>query len=489
MKTRTEIIFRADGNSQIGLGHVMRALALAEMLQADFDLTFAIKEPTAALEEQLKTVCQKVIKLPETALLAEAETFAQTLTGNEILVLDGYQFTSEYQQILKQKGNVLVFIDDLHDRQIPADVILNSAGGLTPDLYQAAPYTRFCLGPDFALLRKPFREVQKPVWERDNKLQKLLICFGGADPENFTLAYARQLADQNTGFELEIVTGSAYRYQAELREFLKGKRYANWHQNLSAAELAHLMQQCAVALCSASVISYEYCAVNGMLFVLKTAGNQADLYRFLLAAGLAIPAEDLVKTLALENVAEESRQLQQNQREYFQGQAEDYLRKLFNQLSLQAQLIFRKFTLADAELLYNWANDPMVRQFSFNPAPIPYETHLNWVQNKLQNPAALLLMAEIQGEPAAHLRFDRSGNTALISYQIGAAFRGKGLGHRVLQIGLLQLKHYFPEVTEAIGFVQPENIASVRAFEKAEFENMGTGDAMQPDAYKFRKDL
>ena len=105
----------------------------------------------------------------------------------------------------------------------------------------------------------------------------------------------------------------------------------------------------------------------------------------------------------------------------------------------------------------------------------------------MQNENALLLLAEINREPAALLRFDISENAALISYQIGAEFRGKGLGHRVLQVGLPVLKKHFPEIKQAIGFVQPVNIASVRAFEKAEFENLGMDEKHQ--AYKFSKSV
>lgn len=483
---RTKLIFRADGNSRIGLGHVVRSLALAELLREEFACTFAIQNPSEALQQQIKTVCPEVISLPENqenALLSEAQPLTETLTGQEIIVLDGYHFTTEYQQLLKQKGNVVVCVDDLHDRKFVADAIINIAGGVKPEHYEAAPYTRFCLGPEFALLRKPFREAQKTVGKTAQKVTKVLICFGGADPENYTLVYTQKLLTLNPELRLEIVTGSAYKHAETLQQFIGEKSHITWHQNLNAEAMCALMQHCEAALCSASSVAYEYCAVNGMLFIAKTADNQNDLYNYLIVEQLALPANELSAFLSEKTVSFQPQKLIEKQRSIFNGQAEENLRKLFGQLALQAQLSFRKVRSEDARLLFDWANDPEVRKFSFNPEPIPFQTHLNWLTNKLQNPNALLLLAEIKGQPAALLRFDVENNLALISYQIGADFRGKGLGHRVLQVGLRELKKHFPAVDQAIGYVQPVNVPSVRAFEKAAFENLGLDEKYQ--AYKF----
>lgn len=487
LTAKTTILFRADGNSQIGLGHVMRCLGLAELLQQDFECAFAIRQPNVNLFDQLRKICPQVIDLPETDLIEEAEAIAGQLTGHEIIVLDGYNFTTQYQQILKKKCNILVFIDDLHDRKIVADVVLNSAGGLDPKVYTTAAYTKLFLGPEYVLLRKPFREVQKTLPLKPEKVRQILICFGGADPENHTLHYVKDLVKKQPAWQLEIITGSAYRHHQEMATFLVGKPQLNWHRNLGAAELATLMAQCQAALCSSSVIAYEYCAVTGLLFVKQTAGNQQDLFNYLTSFGLAFPADKIYEAPEMPAVVRE--EMKDRQRSIFNGSAETNLKRMFNQLGLQAQLTFRKFTLEDADLLFEWVNDPVVRQFSFSSDPIPYENHFSWVKNKLGNPNSLLLFAEIQGQPVAHLRFDRNGSKALISYQIGKNFRGKGLGHRVLQVGLLELKKYFPEVTEAVGYVQPKNIASVRAFEKAEFENRGNNHPEQPGAFKFTKDL
>lgn len=483
LKSKPRLLFRADGNSQIGLGHVVRCLALAELLAQDFDLTFAIRKPSENLSAQLLQVCQHLVNLPETDYLIEAENLTNELTGQEILVLDGYQFPTKYQKILKQKGNILVCLDDLHDREFVADYIINIAGGIKAVQYKMAPYSQLFSGPEYALLRKPFRDAQKRPAHPQPDQNQMLVCFGGADPENFTMRYVQELQKTNPELPLAVVIGSAYLHKAALQEFISNNPIVTLHHNLTAEEMAALMESCALGLTSASSVSYEYCAVNGMLFLEKTAANQEDLYQYLLAENLALPVSVLEETLQ-KNSSELAFEFRQKQKQVFNGEAENNLRKLFQGAALQASLQFRQATMEDAELLFAWANDPVVRQFSFSSDPIPWETHVNWLQNKLTQTTALLLIAEAENKPAAFLRFDLNGQEALISYQIGAAFRGKKLGHRVLQLGMQELKKYLPEVEKAIGFVQPQNIASVRAFEKAAFQNLGL-DA-EKNAFKFQ---
>lgn len=319
LNTKNTIIFRADGNSQIGLGHVIRCLALAELLNNDFHCRFAIQDPSPEIVDQIKAICPEIILLLTriNELEKEADELIKTFSGQEIIVLDGYQFTTDYQQILKQKGNVLVCLDDLHDRHFVADAIINIAGGVAKNAYSVAPYTKLCLGPAYALLRKPFREVQKMVSPEPEKAQRILICFGGADLENFTLQTVRNLL--HLSLNLEIVIGSAYQHQDSLQKIIAKNSSVHLHQNLSAEEMAGLMQTCEAAITSASSVAYEYCAVNGILFLEKTAANQTDLYNFLISENLALPLDFLAEILTSGTFKLSAKNLIDKQRTIFRG--------------------------------------------------------------------------------------------------------------------------------------------------------------------------
>src|SRR5690242_18864490 len=145
---KTKIVFRADGNSQIGLGHVVRSLALAEMLHEAFDCVFAIQAPSPDLQQQIMAVCAEIIMLPvctkqESNFINELDNH---LTGNEIVVLDGYVFETAYQKYIKSKGCTLACIDDIYAYHFVADVIINHSGGIHKELYSVKPYTQCFLG-------------------------------------------------------------------------------------------------------------------------------------------------------------------------------------------------------------------------------------------------------------------------------------------------------------------------------------------------------
>lgn len=169
--TKRKIFFRADAGAQIGYGHFIRTLALADMLRDDFDCTFLTQSPSEYQQKEVEKVCP-LVALPSDD--SKFEKFIDCLKGEEIIVLDNYFYTSEYQKQIKEKGCKLVCIDDMHDKHYYADVVINH--GLTDEnLFDVEPYTRLCLGFDYALLRRPFIQVSNTV-----KLpNSWFISFGG----------------------------------------------------------------------------------------------------------------------------------------------------------------------------------------------------------------------------------------------------------------------------------------------------------------------
>ena len=485
MINKRRIIFRADGNSQIGLGHVVRSLALAAMLRDEFECVFAIQGPATELREQIRQVCDGIIALPR--CLPAEDRFVHELgayiSEEEIVVLDGYGFGTAYQESIKAKGAPIVCIDDIHAYRFVSDVVINHTGGISETAYETAPYTRLCLGPAHALLRPPFLTASRETRNIPEGSPRVLLNLGGADPQNLTLQLAKELRAMDEALQVDIVVGAAYRHQAELQAWLQHHPNFTLHRNLDAHQMCDLMRKCAAAVTSASGVAYEYAAVGGLLFVLQTAANQQDLYNFLTSGGIA-RAYDELPQLNSGSLPGLFREQVSVQRRYFDGQSGERLRHVFRGLSLSASLRLREVTRGDEMLLLDWANDPEVRRHSFNPNPITPQGHARWFEAIIGDGQTLLYIAEANGEPAAHIRFSTSEDCASISYLIGAAFRGQGLGHSVLLKGIEKLKAERPDITLVEGLVQSENIASVRSFEKAGF-SLAAPNTQHPEAYRY----
>jgi len=136
---------RADGNPQIGLGHIYRLIALAEILKEKFDCHFIIQSPTSEIESVILQTCSKVISIPSSLdFEKEAEYLTdQVLSPKSIVVLDGYNFDKNYQSRIKQKDCFLAYIDDLVIGDHVADVIINHAGGVSAQDYSTKTNTQF----------------------------------------------------------------------------------------------------------------------------------------------------------------------------------------------------------------------------------------------------------------------------------------------------------------------------------------------------------
>lgn len=130
-------------------------------------------------------------------------------------------------------------------------------------------------------------------------------------------------------------------------------------------------------------------------------------------------------------------------------------------------LELREATLADAELLRNWRNEPDVRQSSFHQEAVEADAHRAWLERKLAGATKIwILMSE--GVPAGQVRYDRSGDTAEVSVSIDGRFRGRGLGVAILRLSAQRACSELG-LREIRAVAKLENAASRAAFLRAGF--------------------
>ena len=110
------LVIRADASTQMGVGHIMRCLALAQTWQdAGGEVLFVLVSSVPTLESRLKAEGLEVVHLASVA--GSADEVRQTLAlannrGAAWVVADGYQFGAQYQRAIKQAGLHLLFVDD-----------------------------------------------------------------------------------------------------------------------------------------------------------------------------------------------------------------------------------------------------------------------------------------------------------------------------------------------------------------------------------------
>ncbi len=275
-----KIFFRADAGPQIGYGHFIRSLALADMLKDDFDCFFFTTNPTDYQIKEIEKICAP-ISLKENSGI---DDFIDFIAGDEIVVLDNYFFTTENQKAIKDRGCKLVCIDDMHDKHYIADIVINH-GIDNPHLLNVEPYTRLCIGLDWALLRKPFLELSEIKRIRGN----LFLSFGGADFNNLTRKYLPILASIDGIDKISVVIGDGCILEEPIFDSYK----INFYKNLSAEQMASLMQESEYALLPTSGVCMEAlacgCKVLGGYYV----DNQKEFYRYLKTNKIIYPLGNL----------------------------------------------------------------------------------------------------------------------------------------------------------------------------------------------------
>ncbi|MBK6524756.1 MAG: GNAT family N-acetyltransferase [Crocinitomicaceae bacterium] len=435
------------------MGHLFRSLALAEYLNQKFKIVFLVSADT---DSNVLPAEYTFIKIPAEILINQESTFFthHFKSSDIIVVLDGYQFDEDYVKSLNALYK-LVYIDDVHAFKIAADLIINHSGGISHHTIKSKPLTRICLGPDYAILRKAFLENKpKTAFEFD-----VLICFGGADPGNETMNCLQHFQPET---RVAIVVGTAYKFKSELEK--KASANHRVFAGLTAAELAELMRRSANAVMSASTVSYEYLAVSeGQLYILQTADNQKYLFQFLIESNAAKPfigkfTSEWASTKIIDK------------------HSPDRLVKEFDLIARELELTIRRTNLSDLDIVYNWINDPLVRNQSYSTAAVSMSNHTNWFNSKINSSQTSYYILEFKGERMGQIRFEHTGNSALINYLIAPEFRQKGWGSVLLKKGILEMLRENPKVKEISGYVKLGNAASRNSFIRCNFKEEKTTD-------------
>jgi UDP-2,4-diacetamido-2,4,6-trideoxy-beta-L-altropyranose hydrolase len=267
---KDKVYIRVDASPKIGLGHLVRCLALADMLKNKFNICFVcLSIPEEVISTFPASFALKVIE--------NESDFFSMINKDDIVVIDAYHFKSDYQLTIKAKARSLVVIDDLHDKEIFADLIINHLPGVTINDYIVNNNnTTFALGANYALLRPEFLMQAKKDREI-LKVENVFICFGGADPKNLTQVILSIVVKYKQFKRIFVVTGASYNYQKSITG-IKDLRVEYYH-NINASKMAQLMFDAELAIVPASGILFECLALKNIVITGKYIGNQALFLR------------------------------------------------------------------------------------------------------------------------------------------------------------------------------------------------------------------
>ena len=272
-----KVIFRADGNSSTGLGHLYRLFSLVEIVKDTLNFVFLTSQSSTS---SVIPSTYNVAFIPKKISIEEEPGWIATnFSPNEyIIIADGYQFTSSYQKHIKDKGFKLIYIDDLAIEHMYADVVVNHSPYIQEKHYKKEAYTKLALGTKYALLRPLF--LKAAIQRKTIKtVDSAFVCFGGADPLNLTLKAVAALLQIPSIKNIHIVLGGAYIDQEIFDLEEKHSDIIKIYRNISEEHLIKIMQKCNFAIAPASTILYELSCVKMPILSGFYVDNQELIYK------------------------------------------------------------------------------------------------------------------------------------------------------------------------------------------------------------------
>ncbi len=296
------LLIRTDVGTNIGHGHLMRCLALAESWKdSKGPVTFAVAELPSSLEQKLTAKGMDIIRItapPGSVNDAFQVTQLTNMNGIDWVVVDGYHFGSSYQRIITDSDLSLLWIDDNGDcDHYYADIILNQNIHASQELYpKRESYTQLLLGTKYVLLRKEFLKSQITEPNIPDEAGKILVTLGGGDPDNVTLNAIQALQQLIfPEWEAKVVVGTNYPHYQSLEKTLK-KPNGKIELIREPDQMPELMQWADISLSGGGSTCWElaYMGVPGILLVI--ADNQLESARMLANQGVFLTIENATQT-------------------------------------------------------------------------------------------------------------------------------------------------------------------------------------------------
>lgn len=328
------ILIRVDASYQIGTGHVMRCLTLADVLsQRGANVQFICREHLGNSINKIKQRGYPVVQLVNNTNLnndslelgkklfhadwlgcsqKEDVKACQEQLGDvqfDWLVVDHYSLDYEWEMGLKNYYRKLMVIDDLADRKHICDVLLDQNYGSDSQKYHALvpPYCSVLAGTNYTLLRPEFAQWRQQSFQnRINPIVKnVIINMGGLDSENMTEQVLIQLNKARLLDKLNIIVvmGESSPHLEEVNKTVQAFE-KSIDVLVNVDNMAELMANADLAIGASGSTTWERCCLGLPSIQLVVADNQRKIAQELSDNGIVILAEKIEELPGLVSFAE-----------------------------------------------------------------------------------------------------------------------------------------------------------------------------------------
>ena len=270
-------LIRADGGFNVGMGHIIRCMALYdELIKNNVECIFVSKKDKV-VEGYFKDKKVRYILIEATELDGEKIKIKNIIKNynTDVIITDSYNMNGEYLLFLKSLSRYLVSIDDNYLFDYPSDIVVN------PNVYaERKKYnkkaSKYLLGGQYCILRDEFRESSHKNIKV--KAENILITMGGTDVNNVTPFIIKAIKKIH-GININVIVGKGFENKKLVEESCKNNQNINLIYN--PKDMRILMESADICISSGGSTLYELASLGvPTLFVIQ-ADNQLRLAEYM----------------------------------------------------------------------------------------------------------------------------------------------------------------------------------------------------------------
>jgi UDP-2,4-diacetamido-2,4,6-trideoxy-beta-L-altropyranose hydrolase len=301
-----KVLFRVDSSANLGCGHMVRCIALAEQLASlNVICTFACRELPGDEANHLIAGQFRLIRLAAPQSWQEFNrndfrSWAQNdpvwdvkntlsrFAGEQFswVIIDHYAWQAEEHIQLRQLGKKILVIDDLCNRNIDADIVVDSGENSEQD-YRRLCLTknaRLLLGRQFLPLRKAYADLRLLAKPKNKVVKRILVACGATDPENYSARLLAILSDMPIVENLQVDCALMPKapFLKEIEQLCS--QYDNFSLHINP-NMAELVDRCDMALGTAASGCWERCVLGCPSGIFMGGSDQRLNFEALIARG------------------------------------------------------------------------------------------------------------------------------------------------------------------------------------------------------------
>ena len=290
-----KVVFRVDSSSQIGSGHLMRCLTLAQRLvkEKNADVLFVMRDLDGNLINLIEDKKYRVVVLTKSKKDENLKGYAEWLTVTQehdaqetidvvsqeivdLLIVDSYAIDITWERIIRPYVKKIMVIDDLANRKHDCDILLDQNFYENKDIRYDGLVPVNCklfLGPQYAILREEFYEVRKRLKKRDGDIRNILVFFGGVDLTNETKKTLEAIIKLGReDININVIVGQGNPHKEEIKRICDGFSYMQYFCQVN--NIAEFMNEADLSIGAGGTTIWERCFLGLPSIVIAVAENQ-----------------------------------------------------------------------------------------------------------------------------------------------------------------------------------------------------------------------